>query len=106
MKMKLRTIEGLEKTATRTNPVDYFKKCPSCGERDLIHLNPDVLCSSCDWDSLAWDVSRGAMDDLNRAAKEIFKTKPVLIASQRKNADSVKPMPESDDQSTVDKKGA
>lgn len=106
MKMELRTIEGIEKTAKRTKPVDYFKKCPKCGDRDLIHLNPDVLCSSCDWDSLAWDVSRGAMDDLDQAAKEIFMPKPVLVASQSKSAVSTKSASESDDQSTEDKKGA
>ena len=58
-------------------------KCPNCGGRNLIHLNPEVLCSSCDWDSLALDVSRGAMDDLDQAVKEIFINKPVLVASKK-----------------------
>ncbi len=106
MKMELRTIEVVEKTAKRTKPVDYFKKCPKCGDRDLIHLNPDILCSSCDWDSLAWDVSRGAMDDLNQAAKEIFKTKPVLVATQNKSATLTKSVSEFVHQTTEDKKGA
>ncbi len=106
MKLELRTIEVLEKTTKRTMPVDYFKKCPKCGDLDLIHLNPDVLCSSCDWDSLAWDVSRGAMDDLDRAAKEIFMPKPVLVASQSNNAVLSKSASKFDDQSTEDKKGA
>lgn len=104
MKLELRTKEGLEKTAKRTKPVDYFKKCPNCGGRNLIHLNPDVLCSSCDWDSLAWDVSRGAMDDLDQAVKEIFMNKPVLVASKKDIAFT--DVSETHDQNTEDKKGA
>jgi hypothetical protein len=73
MKVKLKAQFELGKPAIRTKPVDYFKRCPQCGEQELICLDPDVLCSSCDWDSLAWDVSRGAMDDLALAADEFFK---------------------------------
>lgn len=84
MKAKLRTIKCLSHTKKRTKPIDYFKKCPKCGEQHLIHLNPDVLCSSCDWDSSSWDVSRGAMDDLVKAAEEIFLITPILVVNQNK----------------------
>lgn len=106
MKMSLRTIDVKEKPAKRATPVDHFKKCPKCGNKDLIQLDPDVLCSSCDWDSLAWDVSRGAMDDLEQAAREIFKTKPVLMASQLKSNASNTSEAKSNDLSAKDKKGA
>ena len=72
MEMKLCALEEPKTAKKRTRPVDYFKKCPKCGEKELIKLDPDVLCSSCDWDSLAWDVSRGAMDNITQAAKEAF----------------------------------
>ncbi|MFZ4402496.1 MAG: hypothetical protein ACOYOK_00200 [Pseudobdellovibrionaceae bacterium] len=106
MKVELRTVDIFEKAEKRTKPVDYFKKCPKCGDCDLIHFIPDVLCSSCDWDSLAWDVSRGGMDDLNQAAKETFIPKPTQLRSQCKMLISKKSAADSDDQSTEAKKGA
>jgi hypothetical protein len=70
--MKLRLIADYdhEKKQPRATPVEHYKKCPSCGCRDLIEVRPDILCASCDWNSIAWDVSHGAMDDLQNAAKE------------------------------------
>ncbi len=84
MEIELRTAKSLDSVAKRTKPVDYFKKCPKCGKSDLIHLNPDVLCSVCDWDSCSWDVSRGVMDNLKEAAREVFKIKPALVMNQSK----------------------
>lgn len=72
MKVLLELNNKQTKSKKRTRPVDHFKKCPKCGDSELIKMGPDVLCSSCDWDSLAWDVSRGAMDDLGAAAVEFF----------------------------------
>lgn len=106
MKMSLRTIKVQESTAKRTKPVDHFKKCPKCGDRDLIQLDPDVLCSSCDWDSLAWDVSRGAMNDLEQAAREIFKIKPVLVTVQKECDATVTSVTKSNGRSNKDKMGA
>lgn len=106
MKMQLRTIERLDKKAKRIKPVDYFRKCPKCASPDLIHLHPDVLCSSCDWDSLAWDVSQGAMDDLVQAAKEMFIPNPILKANQSKTNAWITLASKSNDQKTKDKKGA
>lgn len=70
--MKLQLIKGVagDRNPSRLKPVDHFKKCPACGGDDLIEVNPDVLCSRCDWASMAWDVSRGGMDSLMVAARE------------------------------------
>lgn len=106
MKLSLKTKNDSEKTSKRTKPVDHFKKCPQCGATDLIQINPDVLCSSCDWDSTAWDVSRGAMDNLELAAKEIFKTKPVLISSYKKSEIKKTEPVKSNDINYENKKGA
>ncbi len=70
-------------------PVDHFKKCPKCGDSELIKVGPDVLCSLCDWDSLAWDVSRGGMDDLNAATVERFTLKPKLVKSPLVNEEQI-----------------
>ena len=106
MKIELKTQTITESKAKRTKPVDFFKKCPKCGDKDLIHLDPDVLCTSCDWDSLLWDVSRGSMNDLEQAAREIFKTKPMLVATQKQNDIPVAAEIKSNQLSTEDKKGA
>lgn len=89
MKIELLTKTEQITVKRRTRPVDYFKKCPKCGEKELIHVEADLLCTSCDWDSLAWDVSRGAMDDLQSAAKELFtsqaKEKPTQKSKENMN---------------------
>jgi hypothetical protein len=54
----------------RIQPADYFKKCPSCGGEELQAVGPDLICIDCCWDSTAWDVRRGAMDNVFIAAKE------------------------------------
>lgn len=69
--MKLQLIpRPTQERKKRVKPVDHFQKCPACGCKELIDVKPDVLCSRCDWDSTAWDVSRGGMDNLYSAAKE------------------------------------
>ena len=70
--MKLQPIasQTSERSKPRMKPVDHFQKCPACGCKELIDVKPDVLCSVCDWDSAAWDVGRGGMDNLFTAAKE------------------------------------
>ncbi len=75
MRIELLTVMTGEEKKKRTKPVDHFKGCPRCGNK-VIAVDRDVICSSCDWDSTAWDVSRGAMDDLGRAAKEFLKYTP------------------------------
>ena len=82
MKMLLQTNNQQTRSKKRTRPVDHFKKCPKCGDSELIKMGPDVLCSSCDWDSLVWDVSRGGMDDLNAASMEYFAPTPKLVKSR------------------------
>ena len=69
--MKLALVHGFDQTANRPKtPIDHFKKCPACGDKELIQIDPDVVCSSCNWDSTAWHVSAGGMDDLKAAARE------------------------------------
>lgn len=81
--MKLQLIAGpMQFREPRTKPVDHFHKCPACGCKDLIQINPDVLCSECDWDSTAWDVSRGGMDSLFSAANE-FGFKVLTLAEEQ-----------------------
>src|ERR1700739_4650418 len=68
--MKLELICTPNQVSERPKkPIDHFKKCPACGG-ELIPLDPDVLCSKCSWDSAAWHVSNGGMDDIFRAARE------------------------------------
>ena len=70
MTLKLIATQTRSRKAPRVKPVDHFKKCPACGCKQLIDVSPDVLCSSCDWDSIAWDVSRGGMNNPIAAARE------------------------------------
>lgn len=50
--------------------VEHFKRCPSCGDHNLIKVAPEVLCLECDWNSIEWSVSRGSMDNIFFAAQE------------------------------------
>jgi hypothetical protein len=69
--MKLKVLQTSESKVRRPKkPVDHIKKCPACGDKDLIVLDPDVLCSKCSWDSTFWHVAAGGMDNLEVAARE------------------------------------
>ena len=70
--MKLALVCLNEPVKRPKKPIDHFKKCPACGDQDLILLNPDVLCSKCSWDSTSWHVSTGAMDNLQVAVNEFL----------------------------------
>lgn len=71
MNLQLLAIQDQESSRPeRVKPVDFFKRCPACGFKDLIDVGPDVLCGRCDWDSIAWDVARGGMADLRGAHRE------------------------------------
>ncbi len=85
MKLQLigRPVPG--ESGPRLMPVNHFKKCPACGCAELIESKPDVLCTECNWDSTAWDVSRGGMDNLYSAAKEFGI--PVMESSIAKSSD-------------------
>lgn len=58
------------KAKPRKTPLDHFKQCPQCGDSELTPIGPDVVCMECCWDSTAWDVSQGGMDNAFYAAKE------------------------------------
>ena len=69
--MKFSVIQGFDQPASRPpKPIDHFKCCPRCGDKELIPVDPDVVCSRCDWDSTAWHVAQGGMDSLRAAARE------------------------------------
>jgi hypothetical protein len=82
MKLSLMNLDTHFEPAmsTRKKAVDHFKKCPSCGNKELHEVGPDLICFDCCWDSTAWDVSQGGMDYLFVAAKEFglksFEVKP------------------------------
>ncbi|MBX9768888.1 MAG: hypothetical protein K2X47_16565 [Bdellovibrionales bacterium] len=48
-----------------------FHKCPSCGSSSIYEIDTDALCLDCPWDSAAWSVASGAMDDLVYWAEDI-----------------------------------
>ncbi len=50
--------------------VEHFKRCPSCGDHNLLKVAPEVLCLECDWNSIEWSVSCGSMDNIFLAAQE------------------------------------
>ncbi len=81
MELRLIATQTILKEDPRLKPVDHFQKCPACGCKELIHVSPDVVCSHCDWDSTAWDVSRGGMDNVFTAAHEfgipVMETAPI-----------------------------
>lgn len=69
--MKLiQTNEVQIKQTKSKKAVEHFKRCPLCGDADLINVSPEVVCSNCDWNSCLWSVSRGHMDNLKWAAIE------------------------------------
>lgn len=69
-KGQLELLPTLEQLSTRLTPVEHFKKCPNCGCDELTPIGPDVVCLECCWDSTAWDVQQGGMDNVFYAAKE------------------------------------
>lgn len=73
--------------------VDHFKRCPLCGDADLIRVSPEVVCSQCDWNSCLWSVSRGRMDNLHSAVIEELRESGKLPTL-------VKPLPLSADEET------
>lgn len=50
-----------------------FTCCPACGSKELIAVGPEVLCSSCDWETTLQSVQSGNMDQIFKACKEHFK---------------------------------
>ena len=56
--MKLRllnTIDNERKYEKNRNhkPVDVFHSCPYCESAQLIKFEEEVICQSCDWNSIA-----------------------------------------------------
>ncbi len=93
MQMQILLLPNHEKNKPRKKPLDHFHKCPACGAKELIAVSPDVLCGQCDWDSTAWDVSRGGMDSLFTAVKEF--SFPVFEPAKPSVAEPfVMPLPE------------
>jgi hypothetical protein len=91
--MKLQLTKNENGFKRPRKPIDHFKQCPACGDKDLIILDPDVLCSKYDWDSTAWHVSVGGMDCLKSAASEFEagSRRSKLKAVTQKAVDQVTP---------------
>ncbi|MGE0633881.1 MAG: hypothetical protein AB7O96_15810 [Pseudobdellovibrionaceae bacterium] len=85
--MKLRLM--LQNEYKQKSAIEHFKKCPACGEKNLIECNPEVICSRCDWTSCAWSVSRGAMDNLFSAALEDAKIQRKIELKRARDAEAV-----------------
>jgi hypothetical protein len=87
----IQTNEIQIKQTKSKKAIDHFKRCPLCGDADLINVSPEVVCSNCDWNSCLWSVSRGRMDNLHSAVIEELRESgkvPTLI----------KPVPVHDDE--------
>lgn len=102
MRLRLQYVPTKERKQKRIRPVNHFSKCPKCGDAELIRLDPDVLCSKCDWDSCLWDVQRGGMNNLEAAAREFFQPKMNVIDGQGAAATPAN----SESESNNEKKGA
>lgn len=50
-----------------------YTRCPACGSKDLIWVQPETLCGTCDWESTVRSVQSGKMDQIFKAYKEQFK---------------------------------
>lgn len=50
--------------------VDHFKRCPLCGDADMIVSAPELVCSKCAWTSAEWSVAHGRMDNIWSAIHE------------------------------------
>ena len=55
------TNQGTKKAKTK-KPVDAFPRCVGCGNPHLQHVEIDVYCSVCGWNSLAAFVDAGGLD--------------------------------------------
>ncbi len=80
--------------ARKLNSLSKLKNCPKCFSVNLLHMAPDLLCLNCDWDSAAYYVNIGAMDNLRAAAGEhgfITRNHKQLIIESESLADSVVP---------------
>lgn len=56
--------------ARKMNSLSKLKKCRKCLSANLLRMAPDVFCLDCDWNSVAYYVSIGAMDNFRAAAGE------------------------------------
>lgn len=72
MTISLTAAPATAQKRKRVRPTESFKACPGCGDKGLIPVGPDVLCSRCDWNSCLWDIQRGGMNNLEAAAREFF----------------------------------
>ncbi len=72
----------ITKTDTKTKEF-LFKKCPSCQCTEILKLEEDTVCLSCDWNSAQLDVSSGNFE--KRLALNAFgakQEKPIRVRSK------------------------
>lgn len=105
MHFQIQTFRFRDRKQARIKPNRHFMKCPTCGCIGLISVGPDVLCSNCDWDSTAWDVSRGAMDNLFRAIRE-FRFAPQQRDLTLNPFTTIAAVSHAEDQITLEAEGA
>lgn len=66
------SLIGIQKTQ-KNNLEKSYDRCPACGSRELIWVQPETLCGTCDWESTFRSVQVGKMDQIFKAYKEQFK---------------------------------
>lgn len=52
------------------NPITVFSRCPSCGAKNLLKVDVDVICTVCAWNSMSAHVDSGGLDCLISAYEE------------------------------------
>ncbi len=58
MGLELALMQSVEKPKEpKKRAADLFKNCPLCGDCSLIKVSGDVICSQCDWNSIAITVA-------------------------------------------------
>jgi hypothetical protein len=48
-----------------------LRACPACGSENLVHVDHDVVCGSCPWNSAVMSVEAGELDDLMYEYEEL-----------------------------------
>ncbi|MBY0385800.1 hypothetical protein K2X05_11645 [bacterium] len=61
-----RTLVKKGKPATQV-----FTSCPACRDEQLIEVDSDLVCSSCDWNSCLYSVESGQMDNFMENARRL-----------------------------------
>ncbi len=69
-----------------------FKRCPVCGNSDLLSVENELICFKCEWNSIASSVASGIYDSWWRVP--ISKEKRRYSKSKDKNRSDVQSQPQ------------